>query len=100
MGVKSWQDRVIYFILIDRFQNGDTSIDDFGKGEYHPEDDNCFKGGDLRGIIRKLPHIRELGFDALWLTPPVHNQWINPYVPVRGYHGYWEIGRASCRERV
>ena len=87
--LKAWQDKVIYFILIDRFYNGDKSIDDFGKGEYDPDNDDCFQGGDLQGIIAKLPHIKSLGFDAIWITPPVHSQWINPYINVRGYHGYW-----------
>ncbi len=89
MSLRSWQDKVIYFILIDRFCNGDQTNDDFGKGEFDPDDDDCFQGGDLKGIISKLPHIKSLGFDALWLTPPVHNQWINPYIRTRGFHGYW-----------
>ena len=86
---KAWQDRAIYFVLIDRFHNGDKSNDDFGKGEYDPNDDNCFQGGDIKGVTLKLPFIRAMGFDALWITPPVHNQWLNPYTPARGYHGYW-----------
>jgi len=89
MSLKSWQDKVIYFILIDRFCNGDQTIDDFGKGEFDPANDDCFQGGDLKGIIAKLPHIKALGFDAIWITPPVHNQWINPYIKTRGFHGYW-----------
>ncbi|HAM34593.1 MAG TPA: hypothetical protein DEB40_03200 [Elusimicrobia bacterium] len=89
MSLKDWQGRVIYFILIDRFFNGDASNDDFGKGEFDPQNDDCFQGGDLRGITQKLPHIKRLGFDAVWITPPVYNQWINPYIKTRGYHGYW-----------
>ncbi len=89
MSLPSWQGKVIYFALIDRFQNGDKTNDDFGKGEYSPTDGDCFQGGDLKGLRLKLPYIKRMGFDALWITPPVHNQWINPYIPVRGYHGYW-----------
>ncbi|MCX5797912.1 MAG: alpha-amylase family glycosyl hydrolase [Elusimicrobia bacterium] len=89
MSLKAWQDKVIYFILIDRFCNGDATIDDFGKGEFDPDNDDCFQGGDLKGVISRLPHIKALGFDAVWLTPPVHNQWINPYIKTRGFHGYW-----------
>jgi glycosidase len=84
-----WQDRAIYFILIDRFYNGDKSNDNFGKGEYNLDDDLSFQGGDLKGITQKLPFIKKMGFDAIWITPPVYNQWINPYTPTRGYHGYW-----------
>lgn len=87
--LSSWLGGSVYFVLIDRFQNGDKSRDDFGRGEYSPTDDDCFQGGDLAGLIEKLPHIKKLGFSALWLTPPVHNQWINPYIKTRGYHGYW-----------
>ncbi len=86
---KSWAGKSIYFILIDRFRNGDRSNDDFGQGEFDPKSDECFQGGDLKGVLEKLPHIKKLGFDAVWLTPPVHNQWINPGIGTRGYHGYW-----------
>lgn len=89
MSLPSWQGKVVYFALIDRFQNGDKSSDDQGQGEYSPTDDDCFQGGDLKGLRAKLPYLKKMGFDALWITPPVHNQWINPYIKVRGYHGYW-----------
>lgn len=79
----------MYLVLIDRFRNGDPSNDDFGKGEHDPNDDDCFQGGDLKGVAEKLPYLKRLGIDAIWITPPVHNQWINPYIRVRGYHGYW-----------
>lgn len=89
MSLPSWQGKVVYFALIDRFQNGDKSNDDQGRGEHSPTDDDCFQGGDLKGLRSKLPYLKKMGFDALWLTPPVHNQWINPYIRTRGYHGYW-----------
>lgn len=89
MPLASWLGASVYFILIDRFQNGDRSRDDFGKGEYSPDDDDCFQGGDLAGIRERLPYIKKLGFSAIWLTPPVYNQWIDPTVKGRGYHGYW-----------
>jgi glycosidase len=89
VSLPSWRGKVIYFALIDRFQNGDKSNDDQGRGEFDPNDDECFQGGDLKGLRSKLPYLKRLGFDALWLTPPVSNQWINPYIRTRGYHGYW-----------
>lgn len=89
MRLDDWQDRAIYFVLLDRFWNGDHSNDDQGQGEFDPSNDDCFQGGDLKGVIEKLPHIKHLGFDALWITPPVRNQWVNPYIGTRGYHGYW-----------
>lgn len=89
--LSGWESRTIYFILIDRFANGDPTNDDFGKGEYGREDNNRFQGGDLAGIRQKLPYIQSLGFDAIWITPPIHNQWVIDENPngVRGYHGYW-----------
>ena len=89
MSLPSWRGKVIYFALLDRFQNGDKSNDDQGHGEYSPTDDDCFQGGDLAGLRAKLPYLKRMGFDALWITPPVHNQWTNPYIRTRGYHGYW-----------
>ena len=84
-----WSNASIYFILIDRFCNGDKSNDDFHHGEFDLNDDNCFQGGDLAGVIKRLPYIRQMGFDAIWITPPVHNQWVNKGSNVKGYHGYW-----------
>jgi glycosidase len=89
VSLPSWGGKVIYFVLIDRFQNGDKTNDDQGRGEFSPTDDECFQGGDLAGIRRRLPFIKRMGYDALWITPPIHNQWINPYIRTRGYHGYW-----------
>ncbi|GAB4341973.1 MAG: alpha-amylase family glycosyl hydrolase [Flammeovirgaceae bacterium] len=75
--------------MIDRFRNGEKANDDQGKGEFNPNNNDFFQGGDLKGIIEKLPYIKSLGFDALWITPPVSNQWHYPDSPIRGYHGYW-----------
>ncbi|MBI5597881.1 MAG: hypothetical protein HY928_17485 [Elusimicrobia bacterium] len=85
----AWRDKVVYLVLIDRFANGDRSNDDFGKGEYDPDDDDAFHGGDLKGLTERLPFIKGMGYDAVWITPPVHNQWVNPYIKTRGFHGYW-----------
>jgi glycosidase len=65
VSLPSWQGKVIYFAMIDRFQNGDKSNDDQGQGESSPTDDDCFQGGDLRGLRAKLPYLKRLGFDAL-----------------------------------
>ncbi|MFI5346474.1 MAG: alpha-amylase family glycosyl hydrolase [Elusimicrobiota bacterium] len=89
MSLPSWQGKVIYFAMIDRFQNGDKANDDQGQEEYSATDDESFQGGDLAGLRAKLPYLKRLGFDALWITPPIHNQWVNPYIRTRGYHGYW-----------
>lgn len=87
--LSAWRDRVVYLVLLDRFANGDRSNDDFKKGEYDPSDDDSFHGGDLAGLRSRLPFIKAMGYDAVWVTPVVHNQWVNPYIKTRGFHGYW-----------
>ncbi|HPJ32120.1 alpha-amylase family glycosyl hydrolase [Mesotoga prima] len=83
-----WEDQVVYFLMIDRFSNGDPSNDDMGLGEAG-SDNSRYNGGDLKGIIDKLDYIKGLGATAIWITPPVANQWWNPWVNYGGYHGYW-----------
>ena len=84
-----WRDQVIYFAMIDRFDDGDPSNNDQGADEYDPADNARWSGGDLRGLRNRLDYLRGLGASALWITPPVANQWWNPRVGYGGYHGYW-----------
>jgi len=87
---------VIYQIVIDRFYDGNTSNNDPLKspGLYDPNKENwkLYWGGDLEGIIAKLPYLYELGVSAIWISPVFDN--ID--VPINGsngleagYHGYW-----------
>ncbi|UOY92110.1 alpha-amylase family glycosyl hydrolase [Ectobacillus sp. JY-23] len=75
---KNWQDESIYFIMVDRFNNGDQK-NDFN---VDPENLKAYNGGDLEGIIKRLDYIQKMGFTAIWLTPVVDNE-------QGGYHGYW-----------
>ncbi|WP_036139133.1 alpha-amylase family glycosyl hydrolase [Aerolutibacter daejeonensis] len=84
-----WRDQVIYFAMIDRFDDGDPRNNDQGKGEFDPRDGARYSGGDLRGLARRLDYIRGLGATAVWVTPPVAHQWWNRDVSYGGYHGYW-----------
>ena len=84
-----WRDQVIYFALIDRFDDGDPANNDQGAGEYDPRDPKRYSGGDLAGLARRLDYIRGLGATALWITPPVRHQWWDGQVGYGGYHGYW-----------
>lgn len=85
----AWEDQVIYFVMTDRFANGDPSNDDQGRGEFDPTSAAHFSGGDLQGIIDRLDYIQGLGVTALWITPPVANMWWDPLQQYGGYHGYW-----------
>lgn len=84
-----WRDQVIYFLMTDRFDDGDPGNNDQGAGEYDPADNSKYSGGDLKGVQRRLEYIRGLGATTVWITPPVANQWWNPRVRYGGYHGYW-----------
>ncbi|HVI57484.1 MAG TPA: alpha-amylase family glycosyl hydrolase [Luteimonas sp.] len=84
-----WRDQVVYFVMTDRFEDGDPSNNDQGTGEYDPADGAKFSGGDLAGLARRLDYVQGLGATAVWITPPVANQWWNPRVQYGGYHGYW-----------
>lgn len=75
---RTWQDEVIYFIMVDRFNNGDQKND----LDADPDDPRAYHGGDLQGITDKLDYLKGLGATALWLTPIVDNE-------DNGYHGYW-----------
>ena len=84
-----WQDQIIYFLLTDRFADGDSSNNDQGAGEYDPANDKKYHGGDLKGIADKIDYLEDLGVTAVWITPPVANMWWDPTVSSAGYHGYW-----------
>ncbi len=84
-----WQDQIIYFVMTDRFNDGDPSNNDQGSGEYNPENKDFYSGGDLKGITDKVNYIQNLGATAVWITPPVANLWFDQSIPFTGYHGYW-----------
>ncbi|MET9380853.1 pullulanase-type alpha-1,6-glucosidase [Streptomyces sp. NPDC002928] len=86
-----------YFVMPDRFANGDTSNDEGGltgsrlSTGYDPTDKGFYQGGDLKGLTNRLDYIKGLGTTAIWMAPIFKNQ------PVQGtgsdasagYHGYW-----------
>nr|WP_201470909.1 pullulanase-type alpha-1,6-glucosidase [Microbacterium hydrocarbonoxydans] len=86
-----------YFVMTDRFANGDTSNDAGGlEGDrlttgFDPADKGFYQGGDIAGIRQNLDYIEGLGTSAIWLTPsfankPVQGEGANASA---GYHGYW-----------
>lgn len=84
-----WRDQVIYFVMTDRFADGDPRNNDQGVGAYDPRSNDRYSGGDLLGLRQRLDYIQGLGATALWLTPPVRNQWLDASLGFTGYHGYW-----------
>ena len=84
-----WRDQVVYFLMTDRFADGDHTNNDQKAGEFNPADGGLYSGGDLAGVRSKLDYIQGLGATAVWLTPPVANVWYDPVLKMAGYHGYW-----------
>ncbi|WP_119396418.1 alpha-amylase family glycosyl hydrolase [Salinibius halmophilus] len=91
-----WQGANIYFVMTDRFANGNEQNDNaYGRVTDDNRDNiGTFHGGDLQGVIEQLDYLAELGIDAIWLTPlyeQVHG-YVNGYndqFPFYAYHGYW-----------
>ena len=82
-----WRDQIIYFLMTDRFEDGNPQNNDQGSGEFNPQKESHYSGGDLAGVRNRLGYIQGLGATAVWITPPVANQWWNG--EYGGYHGYW-----------
>ena len=88
-------EEVFYFVLPDRFHNGDTSNDNGSKtklisqGGFDKTDYGMYHGGDVPGLIEKIPYLKEMGISAIWLTPILRNQALQ--ADGSGYHGYWVL---------
>ena len=88
-----WRNATIYFLMTDRFANGDPSNDRaYGR---QPDGDalRSFMGGDIAGIIKKLEsgYFRDLGVDAIWTTPLLEqvHQPFQEFGRSYPFHGYW-----------
>ncbi len=86
-----WSEQVIYMLMIDRFDDGNPANNDQGYDEFDPDRPSHFSGGDLQGVIDRLDYLRTLGVTALWITPPLYNQWWSTPYQAAGWHGYWPV---------
>ena len=98
-------DDVMYLIMPDRFADGDPANNDpaESRGLYNRRKTRHYHGGDLQGIINRLPYLKELGVTALWLNPWYDNvNHLNeretypdtpggPKLPITDYHGYGAV---------
>jgi len=102
---KSWQDAIIYSMMVDRFNDGDSTND---KPIAH---DSLFKqanynGGDLQGILDKINdgYFDSLGVNTFWISPIVDNtdkayrEYPPPHRYYTGYHGYWPVSLEGVEE--
>lgn len=74
----NWENESIYYIMIDRFNNGDTT-NDFTVDSSDP---TAYHGGDFKGVELQLDYIKKMGFTTIALSPIFANQ-------EKGYQGYW-----------
>lgn len=86
-----WRDQIVYSLMIDRFDDGDPTNNDQGANVYRRNADPYFNGGDLDGVARRVPYLKELGVTAVWVSPPTATQWWDPATQYTGYHGYWPV---------
>lgn len=88
-----WKNATVYFMLTDRFNNGNPDNDVSYNRTEKAANLRGFEGGDIRGITAKIEsgYFTDLGVDALWMTPVVEQ--IHGYDTSAGltyaYHGYW-----------
>lgn len=86
-----FRQETIYFIVVDRFFDGDPSNSEGTNPElYDPtgQDWGKYWGGDLQGVIDKLDYLKDMGVTALWLTP-LFEQVEDLFVGQAAIHGYW-----------
>ncbi|MEG4011985.1 MULTISPECIES: alpha-amylase family glycosyl hydrolase [unclassified Microcoleus] len=86
-----FRQETIYFIVVDRFHDGDPENNEGPNPElYDPEGKDWGKywGGDLQGIIDKLDYLKDMGVTALWLTP-LFEQVEALFIEQAAIHGYW-----------
>ena len=89
---------MIYFVMLDRFANGDPANDrgsisgGTSKDGFQPSATGFYHGGDLAGLTSKISYIKSLGFTAIWVTPVVRQVTVAPDGSSAGYHGYWGAG--------
>ncbi len=93
-------DEFIYFVMTDRFANGDPANDRGGSTSsdrmvhgFDPTDKGFYHGGDLAGLQARLDYLQGMGVTALWITPPFENNWVQGSGDdiSAGYHGYWQV---------
>lgn len=90
---RTWADEVLYFVLVDRFADGDTgnnlNLERRNPGGWH--------GGDLKGLTQQLDELKDLGVTAIWINPVQLQQKTGmpaqapgfPSFTHQPFHGYW-----------
>jgi len=115
----------VYFLMTDRFVDGDASNNFVGQGGQYPTFQNPltspdgrkayvgYMGGDFKGILENADYIKSMGFTSIWLTPIVDqpNEAFSGGEPIEfggafrdggktGYHGYWGVNFFKVDEHL
>jgi len=89
-----WEDAVLYFVLTDRFANGDAGNDSPSNGVELPAN---WQGGDFAGLLQQIEggYFDDLGVNALWISSISMNTQGSGLGSdgkiYSGYHSYWPI---------
>ena len=109
---RDFREENIYFMMTDRFCDGDKTNNNIWGDEYLPKGESqmydysedktgiltYYHGGDFKGIIDNLDYLVEMGFTAIWITPSVKQPEGRYYYDGSGggdayqasaFHGYW-----------
>lgn len=101
-----YESMVMYFLMVDRFNNGNESNDKpLNLPEVHPKAD--YFGGDLSGVTQKIEdgYFTDLGINTIWLSPITQNPegpyglYPEPKTSFSGYHGYWPVSNVNVDYR-
>ncbi len=101
-----WHDGIIYSLMIDRFSDGNKSINSKIQNDSLLDKAN-YMGGDLQGVIDKLNsnYFNDLGINTIWISPVYDNpniafrEYPQPHRWYSGYHGYWPISSTRVEEK-
>ena len=98
---------ILYFMLVDRFHNG-NHMNDEPLSDPDVDTKANYYGGDIKGILEKLEegYFKSLGVNTIWLSPitqnPLHAEieYPAPHRKYSGYHGYWPISLTQIDNRL
>lgn len=97
---------IMYFVLVDRFYNGNTS-NDKKVNDPRVDDKSNYQGGDLFGLLQKIKdgYFENLGVNCIWVSPIFRNpdeayqEFPEPHRYFSGYHGYWPVSSTEIDYR-
>lgn len=103
---KDWESMIMYFTVVDRFNNG-NSTNDKALADDRLKPIQNYYGGDIKGISNKIKegYFKKLGINTIWLSPITQNPWdaYQEYPEPRrwysGYHGYWPMYTTAIDKR-